>query len=99
MPDSCVPVLLGRQGQDVFHLPGLEESPVGHPSSLHGGRGSALAGRLCRGVQTGPMGTVPRAGRERDRPGLRKHPDGRSRYDNGPVPGRVRWERPLRKVR
>ena len=57
-PDSRMAVLLGRQGQDVFHLPGLEESPVGHTSPLHGGRGSALAGRLCRGVQTGPMGTV-----------------------------------------
>ena len=74
-PDSSVPILLGRQGQDVFHLPGLEESPVSHPCSLHGGRGSALAGRICRGVQTGPMGTVPRAGRERDQPGLPARPD------------------------
>ena len=68
--DSCVPILLGRQGQDLFQLSGLEEPPVGHPCSLHGGRGSALAGRLCHRVQTGLMGTVPRAERERDRPGL-----------------------------
>ena len=73
--DSCVPILLGRQGQDVFHLSGLEEPPVGHPCSLHGGRGSALEGRLCRGVQTGLMGTVPRAERERDRQGLTARSD------------------------
>ena len=69
-PEACVPILLCRQGQDVFHLPGLEEPSVGHPWSLHGDRGFALAGRICRVVQTGPMGTVPQAGRERDRPGL-----------------------------
>ena len=46
-PDSRVPVLLGGQGKDVFHLPGLEKSPVGHTSPLHEGGGSALAGRVC----------------------------------------------------
>ena len=38
-PEARLPTLLGRQGQDVFHLPGLEEPPVSHPWSLHRGSG------------------------------------------------------------
>ena len=35
-PETRMPILLGRQGQNIFHLPGLEETPVGQPWALHG---------------------------------------------------------------
>ena len=58
-PDSRVPILLGRQGQDVFHFPGLEEPPVGHPSSLYGGRGSNCTNGDSSTSWTGARPTGP----------------------------------------